>query len=130
IGTWIDYTASIVLSIVTLLYSSNFMYKHLLSSNTTLFNKTKSLEHAFEKIKTQEEHFRLITEYSSDMISTHDAAGTYVYVSPMLEATLGYKKEEIIGKNIYSYLHPDDEEMIRAFHAQLLSKENPIITCE
>ena len=130
IGTWLDYSASIVLSIITLLYSSNFIYRYLLNSNSTLRNKTKSLEKALKIIKTQEEHFRLITEYSSDMISTHDAAGTYVYVSPMLEATLGYTKEEIIGTNIYAYLHPNDEEMIQAFHSQLLSKENPIITCE
>jgi len=44
-----------------------------------------------------EAQFRLLAENSSDMISRHDANGTFLYVSPACRIILGYEPEELTG---------------------------------
>lgn len=57
-----------------------------------------------------EERFRALIENSSDIIAVFDANGTVQYESPSLERILGYKPDELIGKNLFELglVHPDD----------------------
>lgn len=43
-----------------------------------------------------EKRYRFITENSTDIISRHNADGSIVYISPIVENILGYKPEELI----------------------------------
>lgn len=52
--------------------------------------------------------YRLITENSGDLISLLDKDGRYTYVSPSYQTALGFKENELLGKNIADYVHPDD----------------------
>ena len=69
-----------------------------------------------EKIQTQltesEAQFRLLAENSSDMISKHDTAGIFLYVSPACETILGYKPEELIGTSVTPLVHPEDAKQV------------------
>lgn len=56
----------------------------------------------------REAQFRLLAENSSDMISRHDAQGNFLYVSPACQTLVGYTPEELIGKPIIPFIHPDD----------------------
>ncbi len=58
--------------------------------------------------KVREEHFRLLAENSTDMISRHDLAGVYRYVSPACRALLGYEPEEMLGQPAQQFIHPAD----------------------
>lgn len=60
----------------------------------------------------REAQFRLLAENSSDMISKHDTAGTFLYVSPACRAILGYKPEELIGSSITQFVHPEDTKQL------------------
>jgi PAS domain S-box-containing protein len=62
----------------------------------------------------RESQFRLLAENSSDMISRHDIHGTFLYVSPSCSALLGYKPEELIGKGMMSFVHPEDVSNINS----------------
>ena len=42
-----------------------------------------------------EERYRLLAENSTDMISRHDPAGVYLYVSPACQRLLGYQPHEL-----------------------------------
>ncbi|WP_435921839.1 PAS domain S-box protein [Paenibacillus sp. DYY-L-2] len=70
-----------------------------------------------EALRESEGQYRLISEYSMDLISRHaaDDSFTYLYVSPSSYTLLGYEPEEMIGKSAYDYFHPDDIEPVKEY---------------
>lgn len=56
----------------------------------------------------REAQFRLLAENSSDMISRHNIQGTFLYVSPASSALVGYEPEELVGKGVLPFIHPED----------------------
>ncbi|RXT07936.1 PAS domain S-box protein [Ammoniphilus sp. CFH 90114] len=73
-----------------------------------------------EVLKESEERFRLLAEYSSDMITLHDAEGKYLYASPASKIILQYENEELVGQDAYHFIHPEDQEIIKRHHQTLL----------
>jgi two-component system sensor histidine kinase UhpB len=69
-------------------------------------------EHVKEELRKSEEHYRLITENTHDLISTLDIEGNYLYVSPSYKEILGYKPAELIGRNSLDFIHPDDKARV------------------
>jgi PAS domain S-box-containing protein len=61
-----------------------------------------------QALAERESQFRLLAENSSDMISTHDPNGTFLYVSPACRSILGYDPQELVGQPFLVYIHPDD----------------------
>ena len=60
----------------------------------------------------REAQFRLLAENSSDMISRHDAKGTFLYVSPACQTILGYEPDELINTPVTPLVHPEDARHI------------------
>lgn len=63
---------------------------------------------AEKKIAEERQLYTLITEHTPDMISFADPDGTLRYVSPSVEALLGYTANEMIGRNKTDYYHEAD----------------------
>jgi len=61
-----------------------------------------------------EQKFRLLAENSEDIISVHAADGTVWYLSPSVANVLGYDVEEVMGRSILDYVHPDDKHKFLA----------------
>jgi PAS domain S-box-containing protein len=59
-------------------------------------------------VVNSEQKFRLLAENSEDIISVHAADGTIWYLSPSVTKVLGYEVDEIIGRSMLEYVHPDD----------------------
>jgi PAS domain S-box-containing protein len=55
-----------------------------------------------------EQKFRLLAEHSEDIISVHAADGTMWYLSPSVQNVLGYPVDELIGRSMLEFVHPDD----------------------
>ncbi|MGD6960743.1 PAS domain S-box protein [Fictibacillus phosphorivorans] len=72
-------------------------------------------------LEESEARYRLLAENAMDMITTHKADGSFTYVSPASFALLGKRPEEILGDTGYGMLHPDDEEISRKAHEDLIS---------
>ncbi|HJQ28097.1 MAG TPA: PAS domain S-box protein [Rubrobacter sp.] len=54
--------------------------------------------------------------FASDIFSVLEVDGTIRYESPAIEEVLGYRPDELVGQNAFSYVHPEDlEEVIDAF---------------
>lgn len=84
---------------------------------------TSSLD-AIDKLKSSEEHLRLIAENSSDLITISDTSGRFTYVSPSSLPMLGYRPEELIGVNGYEIIHPEDRESVRSdLHEPFLKEQ-------
>ncbi|PJZ47335.1 PAS domain-containing protein [Leptospira brenneri] len=72
------------------------------------------------------EILHLVTAISRELVCLHEPDGTYIYVSPNSEKIIGYKSEELIGKNPYDYFHPDERRLIqeRSHQPILRGEEN------
>ena len=55
-----------------------------------------------------EAKFLSLIQNSSDIIGILESDGTILYESPSIEGILGYKPEELIGKNAFEFIHPED----------------------
>lgn len=64
------------------------------------------------RLKESEQHYKLLTENSRELICLHEADGTYKYVSPGCFILTGYTPEELIGKNPFPFFHPEDQKRI------------------
>lgn len=77
---------------------------------SNLEQKISTQNDAKEALKKSEEQFRLIAENISDNIgiTTFDLHAKYIYVSPSVQDTLGYKPNDLIGKSFFDFVHPND----------------------
>jgi two-component system cell cycle sensor histidine kinase/response regulator CckA len=63
---------------------------------------------AVEALERREEHYRSLIEHSLDLISILNVDGTIRYVSPSHERVLGYPSDDLVGQNVFGFVHPDD----------------------
>jgi len=70
-------------------------------------------------VEQSEEKFRSMVHNISDVITLLDNAGNILYQSGSIEQVLGYQPAEIVGRNIFEFLHPDDFYFIVAEMEQL-----------
>ena len=81
-----------------------------------------------EALRTSEKRFRALIENSSDAVSLISADGTILYESPAVSRVLGYSPEELIGRNVFELLHPDDLPRIMPIFSQLLQQPHQTVT--
>jgi PAS domain S-box-containing protein len=91
--------------------------------------KLEKMEKEYEKtvreLREREEHLRLVTDNTSDMIRLTDTEGIFLYVSPSVRTCLGYDPKEMSGRHFQEYVHPDDlEGLSRVFTGALASGNN------
>ena len=75
-------------------------------------------QRAVDALRESEERFRSLVQNASDVITVFDAAGTINYESPSVERVLGYQPEELVGTNVFDYIHPEDLEHVRETFAE------------
>ncbi len=72
-------------------------------------------------LRDAEARFRLLAEHSSDVVCQVDAAGVNLYVSPAVERLLGWTPKELLGKNGFELIHPEDHSIFDDFHQCLVN---------
>ncbi|MGD9994547.1 MAG: transporter substrate-binding domain-containing protein [Salinivirgaceae bacterium] len=102
---------AIVFVIVVVLLILVFIWVWLL--RIQIKKKTESLNHKNHELQKSEEKFRIITENSSDIIWHMDSNFILTYISQADERIRGFKKEEVIGKSLFSVLKPEGIEMLK-----------------
>ncbi len=78
----------------------------------------KNLENVHENmlLPENEKHFRSLIENTSDIIVILNRDATPRYLSPAIERVLGYTPEELIDKNSFDLVHPNEMGKVkRAF---------------
>src|ERR1017187_5841142 len=74
---------------------------------------TRTLELMGDGAHPTEAHFRSLIENASDIITILEADGRIRYESPSIERVLGYQPEELVGRNTFEFIHPDDVARIQ-----------------
>ncbi len=69
-------------------------------------------QNAEEAYKQSERYYKALIGNALDIITILDAKGTMKYYSSAVERVLGYSMEELIGKNAFEYIHPDDVDNV------------------
>src|SRR5437868_12728830 len=54
--------------------------------------------------------YRLLVENSYDLVGELDVNRDYVYVNPSYSTSLGFSAEELLQKNVFDFIHPQDRE--------------------
>lgn len=83
--------------------------------------KTEKINLKNLELQKSEEKFRIITENSSDIIWHLDSNFILTYISPADERIRGFKKEEVIGKSLFSILKPEGIAMIKEANIKRLN---------
>lgn len=73
-------------------------------------------------LKESEDYFRSLVDNVSDIISILSYDGTILYESASVEHVLGHQQKEIIGKNAFDFVHPDDRERIVKYFYECAAK--------
>src|SRR5881409_1342778 len=63
---------------------------------------------AEDALRRSEEHFRSLIENASDIVTIVGENGVFRYASPSVHRVLGYEPRELLERNAFDYVHPDD----------------------
>lgn len=63
---------------------------------------------SLEKLRQSEQRFQSLIEKAVDVIAVLNAEAIVQFVSPSIEAMIGYQPGETLGRNILEWIHPDD----------------------
>ncbi len=72
---------------------------------------TKQVE-ATERLEESRARYRLLAEYSTDIVTLVNIDGTVEWVSPSLTRALGWDTNIVIGGPVWTLIHPDDHEAV------------------
>jgi PAS domain S-box-containing protein len=63
-----------------------------------------------------EQRFRLLAGSVRALISLHDAAGSFIYASPLVSELTGVPRDTLVGSPIQALIHPEDGERVMTVH--------------
>jgi PAS domain S-box-containing protein len=78
---------------------------------------------SLEEVASTRRFYTKLIEHSTDVIPVIGEDGTLKYLSPSAELHLGYKPADVVGDDVWDYIHPDDLE--RATEKFFETIENP-----
>jgi diguanylate cyclase (GGDEF)-like protein/PAS domain S-box-containing protein len=89
---------------------------------------------AFERCRLLRERgerrFRSLVQNSTDVITLVDAGGAVKFVSPSVEPVAGYRSDEVIGRNLFDTIHPEDVGSTRDHIREALGAEGGLATLD
>jgi PAS domain S-box-containing protein len=94
-----DFFTEVVLTVLL------FKGKNILHVSWRDISDRKKME---EALKESEAKYRLLIENQTDLIVKVDTQGKFLFVSPSYCKLFGKRQEELLGKNFFPLVHPDD----------------------
>jgi PAS domain S-box-containing protein len=83
------------------------------------FITRKQAERALQE---RENRFRALIENSHDVVLLVDARGIVRYASPSIARMLGYSPEDVVGRDVFDLVHPDQLEDYKARFAEIVAR--------
>jgi PAS domain S-box-containing protein len=63
-----------------------------------------------------EQRFRLLAGSVRALVSVHDAAGSFVYASPLVSELTGVPRDTLLGSPVQALIHPEDGDRVMSLH--------------
>lgn len=83
---------------------------------------TEKLE-AQRELELSEQKFKSLVRSGASMIALLNDEGDYTYASENHKQIAGWSAQELIGKNAFSFIHPDDVERIKSVFKKLKTEK-------
>ncbi|HSK42842.1 MAG TPA: PAS domain S-box protein [Candidatus Binatia bacterium] len=71
----------------------------------------------------REKWFRTLIHNISDIVALIDAEGFLRFVNPRMEIALGYKPADVLGRNIFDFIHPEDVPRATLEYSETLQRQ-------
>jgi PAS domain S-box-containing protein len=81
-------------------------------------------------VRESQQRFRILVETLSDWVWEVDQSGTYTYISPKIKELLGYEPEEVLGKNLYNFMLPQETKRMKPVLGHLFKTRKPMLNLE
>ncbi|KAF8790296.1 aryl hydrocarbon receptor nuclear translocator homolog isoform X2 [Argiope bruennichi] len=65
---------------------------------------------------------------SNEFISRHSIEGKFTFVDQRVQGVLGYSPQELLGKMVYEFLHPEDQTHIKESFDQVLKLKGQVMS--
>lgn len=78
-----------------------------------------------KQLAASEAQYRLLADHSQDLICLHKMNGCFRFLSPSVRTLLGYDAQELVGRNRFELMHPNDIERVKEKHFSQLLKGIP-----
>ena len=89
-----------------------------------LINSQEEKEKIEQSLRNNEAKQSALISNISDVIAIVDATGIIRYKSPNIEKYFGWKPEDLIEKEAWTTVHPNDLKFVQGEFIKLLQKEN------
>lgn len=125
---WIGISSNLIFLSGTAVLLIPHLFKGLQTSIDEQNHLQEKLEVSLDRIKLSEQRFKALVQDGADMISIIDENGRFKYIAPTIAKVLDQNIENMIGTNVFSYIHPEDRERNRLqvtglpFHEQVKLK--------
>ncbi|MFN7996080.1 MAG: PAS domain S-box protein [Bryobacteraceae bacterium] len=83
-----------------------------------------------QELRKSEKRFRALIEHSFDAICLLNAEGNVVYASPSAERIVGFRAEELAGRNAFELIAPEDRPYVRQRLGELLLRPGETLTLQ
>jgi PAS domain S-box-containing protein len=71
----------------------------------------------------REKWFRTLIHNISDIVAMTDAEGILRFVNPRMEIVLGYTSDNMLGRNVFDYVHPEDIQRVALEYSQTMRQQ-------
>ncbi|MEX2236348.1 MAG: diguanylate cyclase [Dehalococcoidia bacterium] len=71
-------------------------------------------------LEESERRFRSLVQNTNDVIALVKPDGTFAYVSPAVMRLGGQKPEDLVGKSVFDYMHPEDRDGVSVALKEML----------
>ncbi len=85
---------------------------------------------AEEALKRSEVRLRTLVQNVTDLITVLDETGTVLFQSPASERVLGYAPPELLGRNLFDYVHPADVSSLKRTFEEAVRRPDERIVAE
>jgi PAS domain-containing protein len=65
---------------------------------------------------------RLLIQHVTEIVVVIDAVGTIRFSNPQLEKVLSLRTEDVVGRNIFDFIHPDDTHRAKLEYSETVRK--------
>ena len=113
--------AALVVNVAT--YTAALLAAIMLIALARSWQREQTRRSEQEALRRSAEHFRSLVQNASDIILIMEPKGAVRYISPAVERVLGYKREDVMGKDNFTPVHPDDMAHVQDVVAEAV--ENP-----
>ena len=76
---------------------------------------------AEQELRASQRQIEMLLQHSADMVALIDPSGTIKFVNDAIVKRAQYQEGDLVGRNAFGFVHPDDEARVRDALADLIA---------